>query len=54
MCVATNKFGVPYHAYLLTLDDGRVVQFDMAWEECWGDVELWNATVNHGLKNEEG
>ena len=50
----TNKFGVPYHAYVLTLDNGCVVQFDMAWEECWGDVSLWNAAWNHGQRNEDG
>ena len=27
-----NKFGVPYHAYTLTLDNGCVKAFDMAWE----------------------
>lgn len=43
-----NKFGVPYHAYRLTLDDGRKVEFDMAWEEYWGSVQEWNAEWNGG------
>lgn len=49
-----NKFGVPYHGYTLTLDNGRVEAFDMAWEECWGNVQEWNALYNHGEINEDG
>lgn len=33
-----NKFGVPYHSYILTFENGDEKIFDMAWEEDWGDV----------------
>lgn len=49
-----NKFGVPYHAYTLTLDNGCVKAFDMAWEEYWGDVQEWNAWYNYGKLDEDG
>ena len=54
MARSVNKFGVPYHAYTLTLDDGRVKAFDVAWEECWGNVQIWNACYNYGVTNEDG
>lgn len=54
MSQTINKFGVPYHGYTLTLDDGSVEMFDMAWEEYWGDVQEWNARYNHGEVNADG
>lgn len=33
-----NKFGVPYHSYILTFKNGDEKIFDMAWEEDWGNV----------------
>jgi len=54
MCREVNKFGVPYHAYTLRLDDGTVVDFEMAWEEHWGNVSEWCAELNCGRLNEDG
>ena len=33
-----NKFGVPYHSYILTFENGDEKIFDMDWEEDWGNV----------------
>ena len=33
-----NKYGVPYHSYILTFKNGKEKIFDMAWEEDWGNV----------------
>ena len=35
----TNKFGVPYHGYTLTLKSGREVIMDIGYEEEWGNVQ---------------
>lgn len=54
MSRTANKFGVFYHGYMLTLDDGSVKMFDMVWEKFWGDVRVWNVTYNHIELNEDG
>ena len=54
MCREVNKFGVPYHAYTLRLDDGSVIDFEMAWEEHWGNVSEWDAEWNYGQLNGDG
>jgi len=48
----TNKYGVPYHGYHLTLADGRVLEFDMAWEDTWGNVSNWNEMFDGGEDND--
>ena len=34
-----NRFGVPYHCYTLSLQDGRKILIDVGCEEDWGDVQ---------------
>ena len=35
----TNKFGVPYHEYTLTLKSGREFAVDIGYEDDWGNVQ---------------
>jgi len=49
-----NKFGVPYHAYTLRLEDGSFVDFDMASEEDWGNVSEWYSGLSIGCPCENG
>lgn len=37
-----NKFGVPYHRYVLTLADGSNRSIDVGYEEDWGSVQNCN------------
>ena len=34
-----NKFGVPYHRYILLLANGEYVSMDVGYEEDWGNVQ---------------
>jgi len=34
-----NKYGVPYHEYVLHLADGNVTTVDVGIEEDWGDIQ---------------
>lgn len=37
--VKCNKFGVPYHEYELTLNNGTTITVDVGCEEDWGDIQ---------------
>ena len=39
MTKSINKYGVPYHCYVLTLADGTQVTMDVGYEEDWGKVQ---------------
>ena len=51
-----NKYGVPYHRYLLRLANGETIEADIGYEEDWGniqpcvpdDCEDWETSVGWG------
>jgi len=56
----TNKFGVPFHSYTLTLSSRRKVTMDVGYEEDWGNVQPcvpgdckdWRNSVGWGNDND--
>ncbi len=37
--IETNKFGVPFHAYTITLSNGEEILVDVGEEDDWGDIQ---------------
>ena len=52
----TNRRGVPYHAYTITLENGEVLTMNVGYEDDWGnvqecapdDTEHWEEAVGWG------
>lgn len=51
-----NKFGVPHHRYMLTLENGKTLSMSVGYEEDWGfvqqcgpdDTRYWKTAIGWG------